>query len=127
MVEKPAERIAPGTIVDIEHRDGQWAGRGFYNGHSRITLRVLTMNPDELLDAARPLVEGQLQRLEPPADLLRPDRLLQEPEPVGHRRLEDLQPAAHVVGPHRLLQPGQPLADQLLQGLEPVAEGGAAG
>jgi 23S rRNA (cytosine1962-C5)-methyltransferase len=52
MVERPATRIAPGSIVDIEDRDGQWAGRGFYNGHSRITLRVLTTNPDEFIDAA---------------------------------------------------------------------------
>src|SRR5262249_48281103 len=27
-------------------------GRGFYNGHSRIALRVLTTNPDEPIDAA---------------------------------------------------------------------------
>ena len=52
MVEKPAGRIAPGTVVDIQDRGGQWVGRGFYNGHSRITLRVLTTNRDEPIDAA---------------------------------------------------------------------------
>ncbi|HJZ58451.1 MAG TPA: class I SAM-dependent rRNA methyltransferase [Gemmataceae bacterium] len=51
MVEKPAGRIAPGSVVDIRDKNGQWVGRGFYNGHSRITLRVLTANPDETIDA----------------------------------------------------------------------------
>jgi 23S rRNA (cytosine1962-C5)-methyltransferase len=52
MVEKPATRLPPGTVVDILDRDGQWAGRGFYNGHSRIALRVLTTDPDEAIDEA---------------------------------------------------------------------------
>ncbi len=52
MVEKPALHIPPGTVVDIIDRDGQWAGRGFYNGHSRITLRLLTSDPNEAIDAA---------------------------------------------------------------------------
>lgn len=52
MVEKPSTRIPPGTVVDIVDRDGQWAGRGFYNGHSRIALRVLTTNRDEAIDEA---------------------------------------------------------------------------
>jgi 23S rRNA (cytosine1962-C5)-methyltransferase len=51
MVEKPAARIAPGTVVDVRDRGGQWVGRGFYNGHSRIALRVLTTNADEAIDA----------------------------------------------------------------------------
>ncbi|WP_395680126.1 class I SAM-dependent rRNA methyltransferase [Dokdonella sp.] len=52
MVEKPDPKPRPGTIVDIVDREGNFAGRGFYNGHSRISLRVLTMNPDEPVDAA---------------------------------------------------------------------------
>lgn len=52
MVEKPAARIAPGTVVDIRERGGQWVGRGFYNGHSRIALRLLTSDPEEAIDAA---------------------------------------------------------------------------
>ncbi|UXI68395.1 class I SAM-dependent rRNA methyltransferase [Tahibacter amnicola] len=52
MVEKPPTKPKPGTIVDIFDRDGAFAGRGFYNGHSRIALRVLTENPDEAVDAA---------------------------------------------------------------------------
>jgi 23S rRNA (cytosine1962-C5)-methyltransferase len=51
MVEKPAVRIAPGSVVDIRDKSGAWVGRGLYNGHSRISLRVLTSNPDEPIDA----------------------------------------------------------------------------
>ncbi len=50
MVEKPFQKPPPGTIVDIEDLTG-WVGRGFYNGHSRISLRVLTSNRDEVIDA----------------------------------------------------------------------------
>ena len=52
MAEKPQDRIPPGSIVDILDRDGQWVGRGFYNGHSRIALRLLTSNKDEAIDEA---------------------------------------------------------------------------
>ena len=51
MVEKPEPRPKPGSIVDIVDRDGKFAGRGFYNGHSRIALRVLTA-ADEAVDDA---------------------------------------------------------------------------
>ncbi len=51
MVEKPEPKPRPGSIVEIIDRDGTWCGRGFYNGHSRIALRVLTADPDEALDA----------------------------------------------------------------------------
>src|SRR5438093_11498613 len=50
MVEKPAQRVAPGSVVDIVDRDEQWVGRGFYNGHSRITLRVLTTDAQQQVD-----------------------------------------------------------------------------
>src|SRR5437868_3810273 len=52
MVEKPAERFPNGSVVDIVDRDGQWAGRGLYNGHSRIALRLLTSDANEAIDAA---------------------------------------------------------------------------
>jgi 23S rRNA (cytosine1962-C5)-methyltransferase len=52
MVEKPATRLPPGSVVDIVDRDGQWVGRGFWNGHSRIALRVLTGDPAEAIDDA---------------------------------------------------------------------------
>src|SRR5947209_19605207 len=52
MVEKPATRLPGGSVVDVIDRDGQWVGRGFYNGHSRIALRVLTADPAEAVDDA---------------------------------------------------------------------------
>jgi 23S rRNA (cytosine1962-C5)-methyltransferase len=52
MVEKPAQRVPGGSVVDIVDRDGQWVGRGFYNGHSRIALRVLTSDSAEAVDEA---------------------------------------------------------------------------
>ena len=52
MVEKPATRLPPGSVVDILDRDGQWVGLGLYNGHSRIALRVLTAEPGEAVDDA---------------------------------------------------------------------------
>jgi 23S rRNA (cytosine1962-C5)-methyltransferase len=52
MVEKPAGRLPGGSVVDIVDREGQWAGRGFYNGHSRIALRLLTTDPAEDVDEA---------------------------------------------------------------------------
>ena len=52
MVEKPTERLPPGSIVDVLDRDGVWVGRGFYNGHSRITLRILTTDAKEAIDDA---------------------------------------------------------------------------
>ena len=52
MVEKPAARIPPGALVDIHDKNGLWVARGFYNGHSRITLRVLTSKEDEPVDGA---------------------------------------------------------------------------
>src|SRR5262245_4455383 len=50
MVEKPSTRLPGGSVVDVVDRDGQWVGRGFYNGHSRIALRILTTNPAEAID-----------------------------------------------------------------------------
>jgi 23S rRNA (cytosine1962-C5)-methyltransferase len=52
MVEKPASRLPGGSVVDIIDRGEQWVGRGFYNGHSRIALRVLTSDPNEAIDEA---------------------------------------------------------------------------
>ncbi|MGO1540051.1 MAG: class I SAM-dependent rRNA methyltransferase [Luteimonas sp.] len=52
LVEKPAQRPKPGSIVDVVGVDGEWIGRGFYNGHSRIAIRILEKNPDVAVDAA---------------------------------------------------------------------------
>lgn len=52
LVDKPAQRPKPGSIVDVVGNDGVWIGRGFYNGHSRIALRMLESHPDVPVDAA---------------------------------------------------------------------------
>src|SRR6476660_7774490 len=52
LVEKPATKPKPGSIVDIVGVDGEWIGRGFYNGHSRVALRILEADRDIDVDAA---------------------------------------------------------------------------
>jgi 23S rRNA (cytosine1962-C5)-methyltransferase len=49
MVDRPP-RIPPGSVVDVVDRTGNFVGRGFYNGHSRIALRILTADPTEAID-----------------------------------------------------------------------------
>ncbi|MFP7723286.1 class I SAM-dependent rRNA methyltransferase [Lysobacter sp. A3-1-A15] len=51
LVEKPAQRPKPGSIVDVVGVDGEWIGRGFYNGHSRIAVRVLETDQRVPVDA----------------------------------------------------------------------------
>ncbi|KRB07648.1 class I SAM-dependent rRNA methyltransferase [Lysobacter sp. Root690] len=51
LVDKPAQRPKPGSIVNVVGVDGVWIGRGFYNGHSRIALRMLENDPDVEVDA----------------------------------------------------------------------------
>lgn len=52
MTEKPTTRVPNGSVVDIVEKGGQWVGRGLWNGHSRIALRVLTSDPNEAIDEA---------------------------------------------------------------------------
>ncbi|MDR2872028.1 MAG: class I SAM-dependent rRNA methyltransferase [Xanthomonadaceae bacterium] len=52
LVEKPSQKPKPGTIVEVRDVDGEWIGRGFYNGHSRIAVRVLETDPRVSVDAA---------------------------------------------------------------------------
>jgi len=51
LVDKPAVKPKPGAIVDIVGVDGGWIGRGFYNGHSRIALRILETDRAIAVDA----------------------------------------------------------------------------
>src|SRR5690606_6096869 len=51
LVEKPTPRPRPGSLVDVVGVDGAWIGRGFYNGHSRIAVRILEADPDVAVDA----------------------------------------------------------------------------
>ncbi|ARO67964.1 rRNA large subunit methyltransferase I [Xylella fastidiosa subsp. pauca] len=52
LLEKPSVRLKPGTIVDVVGVDGEWIGRGFYNGHSRIAVRILETRQDVVVDEA---------------------------------------------------------------------------
>src|SRR6478672_3041347 len=52
MVEKPSTKVPNGAVVDVLDRDGKWVGRGVYNAHSRISLRILTADPIEAIDPA---------------------------------------------------------------------------
>lgn len=51
LVDKPVQRPKPGSLVDVFGVDGEWIGRGFYNGHSRIALRILETDQDKVVDA----------------------------------------------------------------------------
>ncbi|WP_199099845.1 class I SAM-dependent rRNA methyltransferase [Dyella sp. ASV21] len=48
---KPETRLPPGSVVDVEDAKGRFVGRGFWNGHARIALRLLTTDPAEAVDA----------------------------------------------------------------------------
>ena len=61
LVEKPAQKPKPGSLVDVVGVDGEWIGRGFYNGHSRIAVRILETHPEVPVDAgwfARKIAEA---------------------------------------------------------------------
>ena len=50
-VHKPEGRIPPGSVVDVVDAKSCFVGRGFWNGHARIALRLLSANPAEAIDA----------------------------------------------------------------------------
>ena len=50
-VHKPAERVPPGSVVEVVDAKDRFVGRGFWNGHARIALRLLATDPDEAIDA----------------------------------------------------------------------------
>ncbi len=47
---KPEERLPPGSVVDVLDAKGRFVGRGFWNGHARVALRLLTTDADEAID-----------------------------------------------------------------------------
>jgi 23S rRNA (cytosine1962-C5)-methyltransferase len=51
LVAKPEPKPKPGSIVDVIGAEGEWIGRGFYNGHSRIAVRILETDIDVPVDA----------------------------------------------------------------------------
>jgi 23S rRNA (cytosine1962-C5)-methyltransferase len=50
-VHKPESRIPPGSVVDVLDAKERFVGRGFWNGHARIALRLLTGHAHEAIDA----------------------------------------------------------------------------
>jgi 23S rRNA (cytosine1962-C5)-methyltransferase len=50
-VHKPEQRLPPGSVVEVIDAKDRFVGRGFWNGHARIALRLLTADPDESIDA----------------------------------------------------------------------------
>jgi 23S rRNA (cytosine1962-C5)-methyltransferase len=52
LVAKPAQRPKPGSLVEVRGVDGDFLGVGFYNGHSRIALRILETDPAVAVDEA---------------------------------------------------------------------------
>ncbi len=49
-VEKAPKGLAAGTIVDVTD-EGRFVARGYYDPHSAITVRILTREPAEAIDA----------------------------------------------------------------------------
>jgi 23S rRNA (cytosine1962-C5)-methyltransferase len=56
-----APKLPPGSVVDLTE-DGRFVARGYYDPHSAIAVRVLTLDPRESVDAAffRARVAGAL-------------------------------------------------------------------
>ena len=50
-VERAPTRLAPGAIVDVTD-EGRFVARGYYDPHSAISVRILTREPAEAIDAA---------------------------------------------------------------------------
>ena len=50
-VEKAPGRLPPGAIVDVTE-DGRFVARGYFDPHSAISVRILTREPAEAIDAA---------------------------------------------------------------------------
>src|SRR5690242_3737617 len=50
-VEKAPAGLPPGSIVDVTE-GGRFVARGYYDPHSAITVRILTREPAEAVDAA---------------------------------------------------------------------------
>ncbi len=49
-IEKAPKGLAPGTIVDVTD-EGRFVARGYFDPHSAITVRILTREPAEAIDA----------------------------------------------------------------------------
>ena len=50
-VHKPQARLPPGSLVEVHDARGGFVGRGFWNGHARIALRLLSIDAAATIDA----------------------------------------------------------------------------
>jgi 23S rRNA (cytosine1962-C5)-methyltransferase len=48
---KPETKLPPGSVVEVVDAKDRFVGRGFWNGHARIALRMLSSDPAEAIDA----------------------------------------------------------------------------
>jgi len=52
MVRHPSDEPAPGTIVELQSRDGRRVGWGTYHPKQMVAVRVLSEHPDDVIDLA---------------------------------------------------------------------------
>lgn len=50
-LQQPPHWIESGGLVDVKSATGQFVARGYYNPHTDIAIRILTRDPEELIDA----------------------------------------------------------------------------
>ncbi|HEY0199189.1 MAG TPA: RlmI/RlmK family 23S rRNA methyltransferase, partial [Rhodanobacter sp.] len=48
---KPESKLPPGSVVEVQDAKGRFVGRGFWNGHARIALRLLSNDAEQSIDA----------------------------------------------------------------------------
>ena len=51
-IEHADEGIEAGDIVRVESKKGKFVGSGFYNPHSKITVRIFSTNANDIFNAA---------------------------------------------------------------------------
>jgi 23S rRNA (cytosine1962-C5)-methyltransferase len=71
---KPDERLPPGSVVDVLDAKGRFIGRGFWNGHARVALRLLTTDADQAIDSGW-IAERIAKAVELRRELLRLDEV----------------------------------------------------
>lgn len=49
-LQQPPHWIESGGLVDVKSATGQFVARGYYNPHTDIAIRILTRDPEELID-----------------------------------------------------------------------------
>lgn len=50
-LQQPPRWVEAGGLLDVKSATGQFVARGYYNPHTDIAIRILTRNPEEMIDA----------------------------------------------------------------------------